>query len=221
MARMHQSGRLFSEGPLLVLVFILIIYPSLCLFPTQSKAELQARDLIKKGTVEAGLQVGYSQAFTGLGNAESSNRKAIYILPQLGYVFTDELQAHYFSGAFEILIEPVGANYVEPFSASLFGGSLVLRYNLSSFGPWMPYWDVGAGMSWTDLAPRIPEQSTQFEFLLEAGPGIQYFWFDGQKMAGSISTGVRLHHMSNGGLGDRNTGINAFLGLIGMSFYFF
>ena len=79
----------------------------------------------------------------------------------------------------------------------------------------MPYFDFGVGASWTDLAPRIPEQSTQLEFLLETGPGLQYFIT--QEMA--ITGALRLHHISNAGLGDRNTGINAILGLIGFSYY--
>ena len=216
----NQGVRLFSERPSRVWAFVLMSWLVVCLAPAPSRAEPDARDLIKKGTVEVGLQVGYSRAFTALGNAYSSNRKAIYVLPQLGYVFTDELQASYFSGAFEIMVEPVGAHYFEPFSASLFGGSLVLRYNLTSFGRWVPYWDAGAGVSWTDLAPRIPEQSTQFEFLLETGPGVKYLWLEGEKTVGAFNMGVRLHHISNSGLGDRNTGINAILGLIGISLYF-
>ncbi|WP_447603839.1 hypothetical protein [Nitrospira sp. Nam80] len=50
----------------------------------------------------------------------------------------------------------------------------------------MPFWDAGAGMIWTDLAPRIPEQSTPFEFVSETG---------------ALTTGFRFHHISNGNLG--------------------
>jgi len=39
----------------------------------------------------------------------------------------------------------------------------------------MPFWDAGGGMIWTNLAHRIPEQSTPFNFILETGPGAQYF----------------------------------------------
>jgi hypothetical protein len=39
----------------------------------------------------------------------------------------------------------------------------------------MPYWDMGAGMLCRDLAPRIAEQGTPFNFVLMAGPGLQYF----------------------------------------------
>ena len=218
---MNNRMTCFKAPPSLHLAFVswmclLVGVWLLILLPDPSRAEVQARHIIKNGTIELGLQSGYWQAFTGLGNASSSNRSAIFVLPQIGYVVTDELSAGLLSGAFEVLVEPVGAHFFQPFSASLFGGSLVLKYNFLSFGRWMPYWDFGVGVTWTDLAPRIPEQSTQLEFLLETGPGMQYFI----TAESAISLGIRLHHISNSGLGDRNTGINAVLGLIGISFYF-
>ncbi len=183
---------------------------------TASYGEVQAEKVIKRGTVELGLQTGYWQAFVGLGEAVSPNRSAVFVLPQVGYVFTDKLEAGLLSGAFEILFEPVGAHFFQPFSATLLGGSGVLRYNFLAFGSIRPYWDFGAGMAWTDLAPRIPEQSTPFEFLLETGPGIQFFVTESVALGGA----VRVHHISNAGLGDRNAGINAVLGTIGFSIFF-
>ena len=204
---------------IVVLCWVLLV-GWMILFATPVWAGLQAKDIVKKGTVELGLQTGYWHAVTGLGNAGSSNREAIFVLPQIGYVLSDAFEAGYFSGAFEVILEPVGAHFVDPFSASLFGGSLIGRYNFLSFGQFMPYWDMGAGMVWTDLAPRIPEQSTQFEFILHAGPGIHYLWFESEEMVSSLSLGLKLHHISNANIGKRNTGINAILGLVGVSFYF-
>ena len=162
------------------------------------------------------MQTGYWQAFTGIGAGESSNRSAVFVLPQIGYVFTDKLDDGVFGGAFEILFEPVGAHFFQPFSATLLGGSGILRYNFLSFGPVVPYWDFGAGMAWTDLAPRIPEESTPFEFLLETGPGLHLFVSDHVAIGGAL----RLHHISNAGMGERNTGINAVLGTIGIAIFF-
>ena len=197
-------------------VLFFLIFSISVLSSTASYAEIQARDIIKSGTIELGLQSGYWQAFTGLGPSVSSNRSAIFVLPQIGYVFTDTLEAGRLSGAFEVLFEPVGAHFFQPFSATLLGGSGVLRYNFLTFGSVMPYWDFGAGMAWTDLAPRIPEESTPFEFLLETGPGIQFFITESMAIGGA----VKFHHISNGGIGDRNTGINAVLGTIGFSVFF-
>jgi hypothetical protein len=51
--------------------------------------------------------------------------------------------------------------------------------------------------------------------VLETGPGVQYFVTDRL----TWTMGVRLHHISNGGLGDRNTGINGVLPYVGISFF--
>ena len=183
--------------------------------PARTFAGPEAQNIIKFGTAEIGIQAGYWQAFTGLGNSSNPNRSALFILPQIGVVVTDKIGLGLFSGAVEVLGEPVVASFHEPFSATLLGFSIVGRYNFLEFGSWMPYWDFGMGVSWTDLAPRISEQSTPFEFLLETGPGLEYFITQEFAVTGSL----KLHHISNAGIGKRNTGINAFLGLIGITYY--
>src|SRR2546428_522248 len=66
------------------------------------------------------------------------------------------------------------------------------------------------------LGPRIPEQSTPFNFVMESGPGVQYFTTE--RVA--LTLGVRFHHISNAGLGDRNKGLNSTLGYLGLSVFF-
>lgn len=175
----------------------------------------EARDTVKKGTLEIGVLSGYWKENDLDGTEPSSDQRAIYVLPQIGMVLTDEFKAGWLSGNVELLVEPLAAHYWEPFSASAFGGSLVARYNFLSFGRWMPFWDGGAGMLWTDLAPRIPEQSTQFNFVLETGPGVHFFVTDQFALTGS----VRYHHISNANTGDRNVGLNAWLFSGGFSFF--
>ncbi len=174
-----------------------------------------ARHVAKRGTMEVGMAAGFWQATTLLGNGRSQNRSAAMVLPRLGFVVTDPLGAGWWRGNVEVLVEPLLARFTQPFAAEAAGGSFVLKYNFLSFGRWMPFWDAGAGMIWTNLAPRIPEQSTQFEFVLETGPGVHYFMTD----TVTFTMGVRLHHISNGGLGDRNTGINAVLPYVGISMF--
>lgn len=83
----------------------------------------------------------------------------------------------------------------------------MLKYNFLSFGRWVPFWDAGAGMLWTNLAPRLPEQSTPFNFVLETGPGVHYVL----TASATLTLGVRYHHISNADIGHRNTGLNAAL----------
>jgi len=180
-----------------------------------AQSSFEARDVMTKGTVELGGAVGYAQGTTVVGNGPSSNRSAVFVMPRVGIVLTDPLGAGWWQGNVEVLVQPVFARFTEPFAAEAAGGSFLLKYNLLSFGRWVPFWDVGAGMIWTNLAPRIPEQSTQFEFVLETGPGVHYFVTDRI----TWTMGVRLHHISNANLGDRNTGINGVLPYVGISFF--
>ncbi len=180
-----------------------------------SAGEPNARARVSKGTLEYGLLLGYWQGNNLFQNEPSANRSALYVLPQLGYVLTDELGSGAFAGNVEVVVEPMAAHYYQPFSASAFGGSLLVKYNFVSFGRWMPFWDGGGGMLWTDLAPRIPEQSTPFNFILQTGPGVSYFVSENL----ALTVGIRFHHISNSGIGDRNVGLNAWLFNMGMSFY--
>ena len=91
----------------------------------------------------------------------------------------------------------------------------MVKYNFLNFGRWMPFWDGGAGMLWTDLGPRIPEQSTQFNFVLQTGPGVSYFVTENT----AVTFGIRFHHISNAGIGERNIGLNGCLFNVGISFF--
>ena len=179
-----------------------------------AQSSFEARNVLTKGTVELGGTLGYAQGTTAVGNGPSANRSAVFVMPRLGVVLTDPLGSSWWQGNVEFLVQPLFARFTQPFAAEMAGGSLLLKYNFLSFGRWVPFWDVGAGMIWTNLAPRIPEQSTQFEFVLETGPGVHYFVTD--RIIWTM--GVRLHHISNSNLGDRNTGINGVLPYIGLSF---
>mgnify|MGYP001609353651 CR=1 FL=1 len=180
-----------------------------------AESSVAARDVVTRGAIELGGAVGYAQATTAVGAGTSANRAAVFVLPRIGIVLTDPLGSGWYQGNVELLVEPVYARFTKPFAADGAGGSFVVKYNFLSFGRWMPFWDAGAGIFWTNLAPRISEQSTQFEFGLETGPGAQYFVTDRI----SWTMGVRLHHISNANLGERNTGINGVLPYVGISFF--
>jgi hypothetical protein len=187
--------------------------------PTPSQAETpssgpQAGKTVQRGTLEIGAVGGYLQGIDVL-TADSGNRSAVYALPRIGMVVTSDIGSRFYRANLEVLLEPLYARYYKPFYANAAGGSVLFKYNFLAFGRWMPYWDLGLGALWTDLAPRIPEQSTQFNFVLESGPGVQYFVTD--RVA--LTLGARFHHISNAGLGDRNRGLNSTLGYVGLSFF--
>ena len=209
----HERRR--QIGVLLSIVTFVIVTCGVESRVASAQSSFEARDVMTKGTVELGGALGYAQGTTVVGNGPSANRSAVFVMPRLGVVLTDPLGTGWWQGNVEFLVQPVFARFTQPFAAELTGGSFLLKYNFLSFGRWVPFWDVGAGMIWTNLAPRIPEQSTQYEFVLETGPGVHYFMTDRI----TLTMGVRLHHISNANLGDRNTGINAVLPYIGISFF--
>ena len=174
-----------------------------------------ARDILKRGTIEAGGIVGFWQALDGPFQGPSANRSAVFIKPRIGMVVTDEIQAGLLTGNLEVLVEPVFARFTQPFAAETAGGTVVFRYNLLSFGRWMPFWDAGVGMLWTNLAPRIPEQSTPLNLVVETGPGVQYFMTEQT----TLTFGVRYSHISNADTGERNIGLNAVLPYAGLSWF--
>jgi hypothetical protein len=180
-----------------------------------AESPFAAWDVVTRGAIELGGAMGYAQATTAIGAGTSTNRAAVFVLPRSGMVLSDPLGSGWYQGNVELLVEPVYARFTKPFAADGAGGSFVVKYNFLSFGRWMPFWDAGAGIFWTNLAPRISEQSTQFEFGLETGPGVHYFVTDRI----TWTMGVRLHHISNANLGERNTGINGVLPYVGVSFF--
>ncbi|OQW32636.1 MAG: hypothetical protein A4E19_04535 [Nitrospira sp. SG-bin1] len=175
-----------------------------------------ARAILKRGTIEAGGTVGYWEEFLFPTEAHTATRHAIFVMPRLGVVMTDETDAGLLSGNLQILVEPFYGRFQNRFSADTVGASLIVKYNLLSFGRWVPFWDAGVGVLWTDLAPRIAEDSSQVNFALQTGPGVQYF--PTTRLA--VTVGVRYHHISNAGIGQRNLGLDAVLPYAGMSWFF-
>lgn len=204
-----------SVGICHILLVLLAMLSVLSIVPSTALAEFSARDIVRKGTVELGVIGGYWKENSLDGTKPSSDQRAIFVLPQIGMVLTDPIDAGWLTGSLELLVEPLGARYSKPFTAYAFGGSIVLKYNFLSFGRWMPFWDVGSGMLWTDLAPRIPEQSQQFNFVIETGPGLQFF----VNKQVALTSSVRYHHISNANTGKRNVGLNAWLFSAGFSFF--
>jgi len=166
--------------------------------------------------MELGIAAGYWQAVDIGNHPPSTNRSAVFALPKIGIIVTDEIQAAFLSGNIELAVEPFFARFTKPFAAEAAGGMGLLKYNFLSFGRWVPFWEVGAGLLWTNLAPRIPEQSTPVNLVLETGPGVHYFLTRSLTVTG----GIRFHHLSNVDTGQRNFGLNGILPYLGLSWFF-
>src|SRR5712691_241686 len=209
-----MKGAIMKRGWVFVVIGCLALFLPTNLQAESPSLEPQARGTVQRGALEIGVMAGYLQRNDTLTSV-SSNRRALYALPRVGVVVTPDIGSGFYAGNLELLIEPLYAHYFMPFGANAAGGSVLFKYNFLGFGRWMPFWDFGLGMLWTDLAPRIPEQSTQLNFVLESGPGLHYFVTE--KVA--LTIGVRFHHISNADIGDRNLGLNSTLAYAGISVF--
>jgi len=106
-----------------------------------------------------------------------------------------------------------GAQY-HPETAGLAGFTPIARYHLLPGSRLAPFLDAGAGVTGTDIGH--PDLSTRFEFNLQAGGGIQWFWRENL----ALTLQARYLHISNAGIDSPNEGVNTFLFSGGMSWFF-
>ena len=197
------------------ILFVGIVLHPLASWGDAPRPPEDARDILKSGTIELGIRAGIWQAVDIGNHPPSTDLRAVFVLPKIGMIVTDEFRAGPLSGNIELGMEPLFARFTTPFAAEAAGGTGVLTYNLLSFGRWVPFWEIGAGMLWTNLAPRIPEQSTPVNFVAQTGPGFHYFLTRSLTVTG----GVRYHHVSNADRGERNMGLNGVLPYVGLSWF--
>jgi len=132
-----------------------------------------------------------------------------------GWIFTDVVGSdHWYRGNWELLAELFGGGQFRPEAAYFIGGGLHLRYDFAAGHRWVPFLDLGAGVTATDI--RSGDISTTFEFNLQAGAGAHYFLRDNL----ALTAQARFIHFSNAGLQFPNLGVNTLTGLIGISWFF-
>jgi hypothetical protein len=122
-------------------------------------------------------------------------------------------------GNFEPMLEFSGAGVFNGFGNFYVGSSALLRYNfIQPDARLIPYFQIGAGVSYND-GYRDPTQAALgqgMEFLVQAQLGVRYFLT--QRCSIDIEAGYI--HISNAHMADRNLGINALGGSIGISYFF-
>ena len=90
-----------------------------------------------------------------------------------------------------------------------------LEYKFLGFGrSWAPFLFAGIGGSWSEWFQESKEIATAFEFILQTGGGIEYFFDNGT----AINFHYRLFHLSNSNVKSPNVGLNAHVFSLGYSF---
>jgi hypothetical protein len=121
---------------------------------------------------------------------------------------------HWWRGNFEVRLELFGGLQVSPRPDWLVGFTPHLRYHFATGTPWVPFLDMGVGVGFTGIGP--PDLGSVFEFNQQAGAGVQ--WFVSDDLA--IIFEGRYMHISNAGISDHNYGLNACIGMAGVTLFF-
>jgi len=117
-------------------------------------------------------------------------------------------------GRLEFLVEPFASTIISPEKNLEVGSNFLIKYVFPLTDTIQPYFKGGLGALY--MSQKTNEQSTQYNFLPQAGVGCHFFIQDDT----AISLEYRYRHLSNNSFGRRNGGIDANMALAGVSFFF-
>lgn len=183
-----------------------------------------------KNQYEFGLSLGYGFSInlppaTGV-SGQRTEIQAVHFFPNFKYNMTGLMGKSIFQGALYWMIE-AGAvvSLVDPerngqtldqaptFMIGLVPAQLEYKF-LNPKRSWAPFVFAGVGGAWGDFFQGSTEISTAFEFILQGGAGIEYFFANGT----TLNFNYRLWHLSNSNIQSPNTGLNAHVFSLGYSF---
>jgi len=123
-------------------------------------------------------------------------------------------EGHWYRGNFEFRIELFTGAQFSPETEWFVGLTPHLRYNLATGTRWIPFADIGTGVTATGIGP--PDLSGTFEFNLQGGGGIHWFLKDNL----ALTLEARYVHWSCAGINKPNLGLNGVTGMLGATFFF-
>ena len=167
------------------------------------------RSTVKTFSIEPGVAVGMK-----IFGSQQSHGLALISL-SYGHMLGPVIgEGHWYCGNPELRIELFAGAEYSPEVESLVGLTPHFRYNFATGTRWIPFFDLGAGVSATSIGP--PDLSGTFEFNLQLGGGVHWFLQDNLALTGE----VKYLHMSCGGIHDPNLGINNIAFMIGVTWFF-
>ena len=168
---------------------------------------------LRAGTTVWGLNAGAMYGMLMFG----SNERHHLALGSLSYGRTIggvKGADRWYAGNWELRGELFGCLQVEPNTSWVIGIAPHIRYHFITSTRWVPFIDVGAGVSWTDIS--VPDLGGSFQFNLQAGAGLN--WFVKDNLA--VSVECRYLHLSSSAISMPNNGVNALGGLIGLNWFY-
>jgi hypothetical protein len=189
-------------------------FPQLTLNPAPSGIwKNEVGNSFRKGATEVGFSLGASLGSKILGSTDAHDfgLSKLYI----GCVLSDVVaEDNWYQGNWELMGEVFGGGQFDPQSAYLVGLTPVLRYDFMTGTRWVPFFDIGAGATATDIGR--PDLGGTFQFNLQTGPGMH--WFISKNTA--LTFQYRFLHLSNAGMENPNHGVNTSVFYAGVSWLF-
>ncbi|MEK6784390.1 MAG: acyloxyacyl hydrolase [Nitrospirota bacterium] len=148
-----------------------------------------------------------------LMEGQSSKLNGVSVHPYWQIEVSNPIGDGWWRGSVALGVEAAVLGVTEPTGAYGIGVTPKLIYTLTSFGQLKPYIEGGGGPLWTNFDGRIPEQGSDFNFLVWGGAGATY----DLTARWAVNAGVRFSHISNSGTGSPNGGVNYLLPFIGIA----
>ncbi len=174
--------------------------------------------LFKKGFCELQVAGGFffSQNFHDVARPQMNDLDA---MTRLGWVITDPILPGILRGNFEVMAEFFGGGFVKGPADALGGASLFLQYNVvQPNAKFVPYWHVGLGGAYSDGYQSQPQRELGSPMLFDVQAGFGSRFLINEKWG--IFLEANWRHLSNGGLSERNTGLNSAGSWLGVSWFF-
>ncbi len=171
---------------------------------------------ISVGTQELGLSAGYLIPHLLKGKKSKTEQSGLVFMPSWMMTLTDPVGDSWYRGQISFGAEMAYIQFQEPVLTHGVGFTPKIKYTFVALDRIRPYAEFAGGPFWTDLGGKIPEQSSQFNFILSGGFGVSYF-LNNQV---ALNAGYRFQHISNAHTSRANVGLNSSLPFVGFSFYF-
>jgi lipid A 3-O-deacylase len=167
----------------------------------------------RAATQTMGLDVGASYGLLILGSQERHELTSCGI--SYGHMLGGVKGAnHWYRGNWEFRGELFGGAQFRPETRWVLGLTPHLRYSFATGTRWIPFVDIGAGVSTTDI--REPDLGGPFQFNLQGGTGVG--WLVKDNLA--VSLEARYLHLSSARIYDPNLGVNTVIGLVALNWFF-
>jgi hypothetical protein len=160
-----------------------------------------------------GLELGVAPGIAAFGSQQAHD----FALMSLSYghmLGRVKGEGHWYRGNFEGRLELWGGGQYSPSSEWIIGLTPHLRYNFATGSRWVPFFDLGAGVTATGIGP--PDLSGTFEFNLQATVGVHYFLRENL----ALTSDVRFLHISCAGIHQPNLGANNVAFMVGLTWFF-